>query len=138
MAAHTLTILTSMANKPELTEKDCEQIQYACGYAKGLDIPFIHSSYSYETMTRIDDWQTLYDLSRAKDSRALHEAIIQMLPRYAYMKHYRMYEHIYDCYKMYVRYTFDGEYMHCSECAKEFPLLSCEEHERLANQSEYK
>jgi len=137
MAAHTLTILTSMIAKPELTEKDCEQMKYACGYAKGLDIPLIHHAVTDEGRL-VDDWQTIYGLAQAKDGAALKAALIEMLPRYAYMKHYRMYEHVYDCYKLYVRYTFDGIFLHCSECAKEFPLLSCEEHERLASQSEYK
>jgi hypothetical protein len=135
MAAHTLTIIKQMLEKPELTEKDCEQMEFACGYARGLDIPLIQGGYTDEG--RWDDWDAIFYPAQKRDGVTLRAALEAMKSRYAYMVHYRMYEHVLDAMDTYCgKWTSETHDEHQARRAS-FLLLPCSEHVKLAAASQY-
>jgi hypothetical protein len=97
MAAHTLTIINQTLEK-EITEDVCEQIEFACGHARGMDIPCISEA----------DWTLVNEAAKTRIPKMLKTALENVKPRVAYQEAYRHTEHLVAVRGAYVRYDEEG------------------------------
>jgi hypothetical protein len=97
MAAHTLTIINSTLNK-EITEAVCEQIEFACGHARGMDIPLLSQP----------DWNLIYEAAKTRVPKMLQTALEHVEPRVRYQDAYRNVEHVLAGRKFHVRFKEEG------------------------------
>jgi hypothetical protein len=123
MAAHTLTIINqTLGEGIPITEKTCEQIEHACSYARGMDIPCISS----------EDWDLVNAAAKTRLPDMLKVALQNVRPRVAYQEAYRNAEHLARAQALYVAYETDG----WMERSNAWPTLPSETHRDLAKKTD--